>query len=66
MKYSILTKVLLLILFGSLKAQNKLTFEQALALTLENNYDIQMAQVDEELVESSASIANNGFLPTVT
>ena len=66
MKYSILTTVLLLILFGSLKAQNKLTFEQALALTLENNYDIQMAQVDEELAESSASIANNGFLPTVT
>jgi outer membrane protein len=66
MKYSIPTTVLLLVLFGSLKAQNKLTFDQALALTLENNYDIQMAQVDEEISWNSASKANNGFLPTVT
>ncbi len=66
MKYSILTTLVFLFLFGNLKAQNKLSFEQALALTLENNYDILMAQVNEEIAENSASKANNGFLPTVT
>lgn len=66
MKYKILTIALLLAFFGSVKAQGILTFEQALALTLENNYDIQMAQVNEEIAENSASRANNGFLPTVS
>ncbi|MFT7085365.1 MAG: outer membrane protein TolC [Vicingaceae bacterium] len=66
MKYSILVTVFLLTLFGNVKAQNKLSFEQALALTLANNYDILMAQVSEEIAENSASKANNGFLPTVT
>jgi len=66
MKYSILIAALFLVLFGNLKAQNKLTFEQALALMLENNYDILMAQVNEEIAENSASKANNGFLPTLT
>ena len=66
MKYSILIISVLFTFFGSVNAQEKLTFEQALALTLENNYDILMAQVSEEIAENSASRANNGFLPTVT
>lgn len=58
--------LLLLSLFGSLQAQSPLSFEKALALTLENNYDIQMARVDEEIADNSASMSNNGYLPTVT
>lgn len=64
MKYSIIT-TLFFTLVGSISAQDKLTFEQVLALTLENNYDILMARVDEEIAENSASLSNNGYLPTV-
>ena len=66
MKYKILISALFFALFGNLGAQSKLTFDQALALTLDNNYNIQMAKVDEEMAENSASKANNGYLPTLT
>ena len=66
MKYRIVIITVFIALMGNLNAQTKLTFEQALALTLANNYDIQMALVDEEIADNSASRANNGFLPTVT
>jgi outer membrane protein TolC len=66
MKYNVLITAILFALLGNLKAQEKLTFEKALALTLANNYDILMAQVNEEMATNSASRANNGFLPTVT
>lgn len=49
-----------------LKAQAPLSFEKALQLTLSNNYDIQLARVNEELAVNTASKANNGYLPTVT
>lgn len=66
MKFRNILLGLLAIATCSVSAQDKLTFEQALALTLENNYDILMAQVSEEIAKNSASKANNGFLPTVT
>ena len=66
MKFRNILLGLLVVIACSVSAQNKLSFEQALALTLENNYDILMAQVSEEIAENSASMANNDFLPTVT
>lgn len=66
MKFKLTNLLLLFILWGSVKAQSTLSFEQALALTLENNYDIQMARVDEKIADNSASMSNNGYLPTVT
>lgn len=66
MNYKLTNLLLLFILWGSVKAQSTLSFEQALALTLENNYDIQMARVDEKIAGNNASMSNNGYLPTVT
>ena len=61
MKFRNILLGLLVVIACSVSAQNKLSFEQALALTLENNYDILMAQVSEEIAENSASMANNDF-----
>lgn len=66
MKFKILTLALLFGLLGSLKAQDQLSFEKALELTLANNYDIQMAKVDEEIADNNASLSNNGYLPTIS
>lgn len=49
-----------------IKAQNPISFEEALKLTLANNYDIQLARVDEEVAANNASKANNNYLPTIT
>lgn len=51
--------------FTGLKAQDALSFEEALAHTLSHNYDILMGQLSEEVADNNASRANNGFLPTV-
>ena len=65
MKFRILF-TLLLAWTCSVQAQNRLSFDEALQLTLANNYDILMAQVNEEIAENNASRANNDFLPTVS
>ncbi len=44
----------------------ELTFEQALAKTLENNYDIKVARINEQVAENNAEKINNGYLPTVS
>lgn len=56
---------LLLVAPSAVFAQEKLTFDKALELTLANNYDILMANVTQEIAENSASKANNGYLPTL-
>ena len=66
MKYRFIIISLFFALFGSVQAQTTISFEQALSLTLENNYDILMAEVNEEIAVNSATKSNNGFLPTVT
>lgn len=66
MKFRRYLIALLIVLTGSTSAQEVLRFEEALALTLSNNYDILMGQVNEEIAANSATRANNGFLPTVT
>ena len=51
---------------GSLSAQELLTPEQALSLTLENNFGILVSKISEAQAENNASILNTGFLPTLT
>lgn len=51
---------------GSLLAQELLTPEKALSLTLENNFGILVAKVSESQAENNASILNSNFLPTVS
>tara|TARA_B100000965_G_scaffold397745_1_gene414743 strand:- start:1850 stop:3151 length:1302 start_codon:yes stop_codon:yes gene_type:complete len=46
-------------------AQEQLSFDAALQQTLANNYDIQLAAIDEEVAINNASLANNGYLPSL-
>ncbi|MBZ9631632.1 TolC family protein [Salegentibacter sp. LM13S] len=46
--------------------ENVLTKEEAIALALERNYGIEMANNDVEIAENNKSILNSGYLPSVT
>lgn len=66
-------KVYLYILFGfftlAAVAQDTipvLTAEEAIAVALENNYDIRLASNDRKIDEQNVSLANAGLLPTLT
>ncbi len=48
------------------KAQEILTKEKALEITLENNFGIKIAKNNVEIAENNTSIFNSGFLPTAT
>lgn len=46
-------------------SQNKLTKEEAINITLENNYGIKIAKNKIKLAKNNASIYNSGYLPKV-
>ncbi|WP_200974640.1 TolC family protein [Echinicola sp. 20G] len=54
-----------LVVSGKLYAQEELTFEQAIMLGLENNYDIKIALQDKELTEIDKKIGLGALLPSV-
>ncbi|MFT5337015.1 MAG: outer membrane protein [Luteibaculaceae bacterium] len=60
-------KISVLFLLPSLgiQAQEKLSFEAALAIALENNHDIQLSRFDEEVAKNNASKLANGYLPSI-
>lgn len=47
-------------------AQELLTAEQAVAIALENNYDIKLATNDLKIDEQNVSLANAGLLPNLS
>jgi outer membrane protein TolC len=47
-------------------AQDSLNFDEALRRTLANNYDIRIAQIDEEIATNSAERGANGYLPRLS
>jgi outer membrane protein len=57
--------VFLIIPFNGI-AQNELTVEDAIALALKHNYDIQIATNSLEQADNNQSIYNSGYLPTLT
>ncbi|ETN93892.1 TolC family protein [Zhouia amylolytica] len=65
---SIKKSILLLTVFvtTSLTAQEVLTPEEAMKLTLENNLGIQIANNNLEIAENNADILNSGFLPVLS
>lgn len=67
MKLLIKIYVLLLLvsLTNSLKAQQKLSPQQAIALALENNYAIKLSKNNSTINTNNASLGNAGFLPNV-
>ena len=50
----------------NLFAQNILSKEKAIQLTLENNYGVKIANNNVELAENNKSVLNSGYLPTLT
>ncbi|MEM6720299.1 MAG: TolC family protein [Bacteroidota bacterium] len=57
----------LFIFFGiCLNAQEVLSPEEAIRLTLEHNYGIQIANNSVKVAENNKGVLNSGYLPTVT
>lgn len=46
--------------------QSMLTMEEAVALALENNYDIRLVSKDADVATNNVAIGNAGMLPTVS
>src|SRR5690554_3481727 len=46
--------------------QEMLSLEDAIAIALKNNYDIQMVAKEVAIADNNANIANAGMLPSVT
>lgn len=64
--FKILNSFLLITILGRpLSAQNKLTVEQAIFATVENNYDIQLLRNDSVSYAIDKSYARAAFLPRV-
>ena len=67
MRKTLLPILVCVILCGtSLTAQEVLTKQEAIRLTLENNLGIQIAQNNVEIAENNKGVFNSGFLPTLT
>jgi len=54
-----------IIFISPVTAQSILTKAQAIQITLENNFDIQMAKNDIEIAKNNTSRELNGYLPTI-
>jgi len=66
MQKNILPTFLCSVLFcTSLFSQEVLTKQEAVALTLDNNFGIKIANNDLEIAENNKGILNSGFLPTL-
>ena len=48
------------------KTQSIMTLNEAIALALESNYDIQLVSTDVAVAENNVNIGNAGMLPTVS
>jgi outer membrane protein len=60
------TLILFLFILMTGNAQEAISFDQALAYTLDKNYDIRMAHLDKEQASNNAAPGNNGYLPTLS
>ena len=68
MRYNILifTSLFSILIFSQLKAQELLTPSEAIKLTLDHNYGIQIANNNVITAENNKSVLNSGYLPTLT
>ena len=56
--------IIVILTLPSAFAQDLLTAEDALKITLENNYDIKVIEKDVEIAKNNTSIYNSDYLPT--
>ncbi len=66
MKKVSITIISTLLAFLTVTGQEALSFEDALALTLENNYSIQLSEVDRVIASNNAERSALGYLPALT
>ena len=52
--------------FTQINAQTIITPQEAVNLTLENNYGIKISNKSVEVAENNAKLLNSGYLPTLT
>lgn len=64
MKFFFSFFILMLPLLGV--GQAFMTLEEAIAMALENNYDIQLVSKDVAIADNNVNIGNSGMLPTVS
>ncbi|MBQ0734958.1 TolC family protein [Aquimarina celericrescens] len=67
METKIKTTTMLLMVFLALKvqAQDQLTLADAIGITLQENHDIQIAQLDTVVSSNNATAGNAGLLPSI-
>ncbi|MFC3561947.1 TolC family protein [Pedobacter jamesrossensis] len=59
--------ILLLSTFSfAVKAQEKLTLQDAISIAMQNNYDIKISQNGVKIAKNNANIGNAGMLPNLT
>jgi outer membrane protein TolC len=66
MKYNKLTFLIIFLSTLSSFSQEILTKQEALAITLKNNFGIKIATNNVEIAKNNSDILNTGFLPTAT
>ena len=62
-KISIVT---LILISNYLAGQQKLSLNDAVKITLENNLDIKIVENQDEIFKNNASFLNSGYLPTIS
>ena len=58
--------LLLIIVAGYIKAQNKLSLNDAISLTMENNFGIKVSGNEIKMAQNSATKGNAGLLPNLS
>ena len=58
--------VTLILISNYLAGQQKLSLNDAVKITLENNLDIKIVENQDEIFKNNASFLNSGYLPTIS
>lgn len=58
--------ILAIISFQWSSAQEVLSLEKAIELTLQKNYDIKISKNNEEIAKNNSGILNSGYLPSIS
>lgn len=66
MKRLIIICYLIMPIYGIAQSRPELRLEEAIAIALENNYDIRLVAKDVAIAANNVSIGNAGMLPTVS
>ncbi|MGY4385317.1 outer membrane protein [Pedobacter sp. UYP24] len=62
-KSVISSMILLISFFSTASAQEKLSLQEAVTVTLQNNYDIRLVSNDVEITKNNVNLGNAGLLP---